>query len=214
MISGFPFAFLLILSYVTGIDPVLSRAAATLGATPLRQFRHIVLPLLAPGLAMTFCLAFVQAFSVFPSAVLLGWLPSNLASVVLLYVLKGGLTSAIYTEVPQFFMIVLGFAPVVYLGLKDVGGWHAMNNSLQTVATNPAAIFINAGTNYAPNAWTSAWQPVLAGPAHNPMGVDWFAMIFGLVDHAAAEIRNAAVTFARTTMKVAGRSPKFFAVRD
>ena len=72
VISGFPFAFLLILSYVTGIDPVLSRAAATLGATPARQFRHIVLPLLAPGLAMTFCLAFVQAFSVFPSAVLLG----------------------------------------------------------------------------------------------------------------------------------------------
>ena len=31
---------------------------------------------------------------------------------------KGGLTSAIYTEVLQFFMIVLGFAPVVYLGLQ------------------------------------------------------------------------------------------------
>ena len=44
-------------------------------------------------------------------------------SVVLVYVLKGGLTSAIYTEVLQFFMIVLGFSPVVYLGLKDVGGW-------------------------------------------------------------------------------------------
>ena len=56
------------------------------------------------------------------------------SGVVLLYVLKGGLTSAIYTEVLQFFMIVLGFAPVVYLGLKDVGGWHAMNHSLQTVA--------------------------------------------------------------------------------
>ncbi len=72
VISGFPFAFLLILSYVTGIDPVLSRAAATLGADPKAQFRHIYLPLLAPGLAMCFCLAFVQAFSVFPSAVLLG----------------------------------------------------------------------------------------------------------------------------------------------
>jgi len=39
------------------------------------------------------------------------------SGVVLIYVLKGGLTSAIYTEVLQFFMIVLGFAPVVYLGL-------------------------------------------------------------------------------------------------
>lgn len=72
VISGFPFAFLLILSYITGIDPVLARAAATLGAGPRSQFRHIYLPLLAPGLAMCFCLAFVQAFSVFPSAVLLG----------------------------------------------------------------------------------------------------------------------------------------------
>ena len=72
VISGFPFAFLLILSYITGIDPVLARAAATLGADPKAQFRHIYLPLLAPGLAMCFCLAFVQAFSVFPSAILLG----------------------------------------------------------------------------------------------------------------------------------------------
>jgi len=72
VISGFPFAFLLILSYITGIDPVLARAAATLGAGPKSQFRHIYLPLLAPGLAMCFCLAFVQAFSVFPSAILQG----------------------------------------------------------------------------------------------------------------------------------------------
>jgi solute:Na+ symporter, SSS family len=103
------------------------------------------------------------------------------SGVVLLYVLKGGLTSAIYTEVLQFFMIVLGFAPVVYLGLKDVGGWHAMNHSLQAVAVNPSVIYLkDAGITYAPDAWTSAWRPVLAGPAHNPMGVDWFAMIFGL----------------------------------
>lgn len=72
VITGFPFAFLLILSYITGIDPVLAQAASTLGAGNARQFLHIYLPLLAPGLAITFCLAFVQAFSVFPSAVLLG----------------------------------------------------------------------------------------------------------------------------------------------
>jgi putative spermidine/putrescine transport system permease protein len=71
-ITGFPFAFLMLLSYVTGIDPTLARAAATLGASPLSQFRTIYLPLLLPGLAITFCLAFVQAFAVFPSAVLLG----------------------------------------------------------------------------------------------------------------------------------------------
>ncbi|MFZ2641622.1 MAG: sodium:solute symporter family protein [Verrucomicrobiia bacterium] len=103
------------------------------------------------------------------------------SGVVLLYVLKGGLTSAIYTEVLQFFMIVLGFAPVVYLGLKDVGGWHVMNQSLQNVATHPAVLNLKEGsTQYAANAWTSAWQPLLAGPQNNPMGVDWFAMVFGL----------------------------------
>src|SRR5450432_368721 len=95
------------------------------------------------------------------------------SGVVLLYVLKGGLTSAIYTEVLQFFMIVLGFAPVVYLGLKDVGGWGAMTHALQAVAVNPSALGLkDSGINYAPDAWTSAWTPVLAGPTHNPMGVD------------------------------------------
>src|ERR1700693_966178 len=74
------------------------------------------------------------------------------SGVVLVYVLKGGLTSAIYTEVLQFFMIVLGFAPVVYLGLKDVGGWDKMNAALQKVATD---------NHFAPNAYTSAWQPIL-----------------------------------------------------
>jgi putative spermidine/putrescine transport system permease protein len=72
VVSGFPFAYLLLLSYLTGIDPALPRAAATLGAGAWRQFTHIYLPLLIPGLAIAFCLSFVQAFSVFPSAVLLG----------------------------------------------------------------------------------------------------------------------------------------------
>jgi SSS family solute:Na+ symporter len=101
------------------------------------------------------------------------------SAVVLVYVLKGGLTSAIYTEVLQFFMIVLGFAPVVYLGLKDVGGWGAMTSSLQGVAQNPAALNLGAKA-YSADAWTSAWGPLLGGPSANPMGVDLFAMVFGL----------------------------------
>jgi putative spermidine/putrescine transport system permease protein len=72
VITGFPFAFLLVLSYLSGIDPALERAAATLGAGWAQRFRRITLPLLAPGLATTFCLTFVLAFSVFPSAVLVG----------------------------------------------------------------------------------------------------------------------------------------------
>jgi putative spermidine/putrescine transport system permease protein len=72
IITGFPFAFLLTHSYLTGIDPIFERAAATLGAGRWQRFRHVTLPLLAPGLAIVFCLNFVLAFSVFPSAVLVG----------------------------------------------------------------------------------------------------------------------------------------------
>ncbi len=72
VISGFPFTFLLTLSYITGIDPSLEQAAATLGANARQRFLRIFMPLLASGLAITFCLSFVQAFAVFPSAVLLG----------------------------------------------------------------------------------------------------------------------------------------------
>jgi SSS family solute:Na+ symporter len=103
------------------------------------------------------------------------------SAIVLVYVLKGGLTSAIYTEVLQFFMIVLGFAPVVYLGLKDVGGYSKLTELLTGVATNPSSLNLRPeGIHYGPGAWTHAWSTLLAGPANNPMGVDWFAMVFGL----------------------------------
>ena len=101
------------------------------------------------------------------------------SAIVLAYVLKGGLTSAIYTEVLQFFMIVLGFAPIVFLGLKDVGGWNNLKVLLGQVAQNPSAIELNTHTFQA-DAWTSAWTPLLSGATHNPMGVDLFAMMFGL----------------------------------
>jgi SSS family solute:Na+ symporter len=114
---------------------------------------------------------------------LLGW-DYNLSlwicsAVVLVYVLKGGLTSAIYTEVLQFFMIVLGFSPVVYLGLKDLGGWSALKDILHGVAQDPGKLSLNNG-HFAPEAWTSAWTPIIGGPAANPMGVDVFATVFGL----------------------------------
>lgn len=72
IVTLFPFTFLLTLSFVTGIDPALERAAAIHGASSWQRFRHVMLPLLVPGLAIGFCLTFVQAFAVFPSAVLLG----------------------------------------------------------------------------------------------------------------------------------------------
>jgi putative spermidine/putrescine transport system permease protein len=81
VITGFPFTFLLTLSYVTGIDPALEQAGAMLGAREWERFKLIILPLLLPGLAITFCLSFVQAFSVFPSAILLG-APAGITRVI------------------------------------------------------------------------------------------------------------------------------------
>src|SRR5512136_2161306 len=60
------------------------------------------------------------------------------ALIVLAYIFLGGLTSAIYNEVLQFFMIVLGFAPLVFLGLKSVGGWDGLVHKLNALAANPA----------------------------------------------------------------------------
>ena len=73
LITGFPFSFLLTLSYLSGHRPGPRGAPQpTLGASASQRFWNILLPLILPGLAITFCLSFVQAFSVFPSAILLG----------------------------------------------------------------------------------------------------------------------------------------------
>src|ERR1700726_1478801 len=52
------------------------------------------------------------------------------AVIVLGYIYLGGLTSAIYNEVMQFFLIVAGFFPLVYLGLLNVGGWKGLTEKL------------------------------------------------------------------------------------
>jgi len=98
------------------------------------------------------------------------------AAIVLIYIFLGGLTSAIYNEVLQFFMIVLGFTPLVFLGLKSVGGWDGLVHKLTAVATNPAN---PAGKAFASGAWTQSWAH-MASPGDNPMGVEWFGMVFGL----------------------------------
>jgi SSS family solute:Na+ symporter len=92
------------------------------------------------------------------------------ATIVLVYIFLGGLTSAIYNEVLQFFLIVLGFAPLVYLGLKSVGGWEGLTAKLNTVATS---------NGFAPWTWTQSWAHMNSSNA-NPMGVEWFGMAMGL----------------------------------
>ncbi len=81
------------------------------------------------------------------------------ALIVLGYIFLGGLTSAIYNEVLQFFLIVAGFLPLVWLGLKNVGGWSGLKAAL-------------------PSAYMHSWQ----GMGHaqtNPLGVDWFGLAPG-----------------------------------
>ncbi|PYO84085.1 MAG: Na+/galactose cotransporter [Gemmatimonadetes bacterium] len=92
------------------------------------------------------------------------------AGVVLAYIFLGGLTSAIYNEVLQFFLIVFGFAPLVFLGLRAVGGWPGLSARLATVA---------AANGYAPGAYTRSWA-FMGHAAHNPVGVEWFGLVMGL----------------------------------
>jgi SSS family solute:Na+ symporter len=92
------------------------------------------------------------------------------AGIVLVYVALGGLTSAIYNEVLQFFLIVFGFAPLVILGLIDIGGWDGLTTGLATVATSQG---------YQAGAWSESWRH-MGSAAANPMGIEWFGMVMGL----------------------------------
>ncbi|HET8649819.1 MAG TPA: sodium/solute symporter, partial [Gemmatimonadales bacterium] len=105
---------------------------------------------------------------------LLGWdLNASMlvaACIVLAYTFLGGLTSAIYNEVIQFFLIVFGLAPVVVLGLRDVGGWSGLKARLATEAV---------AQGFGPGAYTHAWS-TLGTASHNPIGVEWFGLVMGL----------------------------------
>lgn len=82
------------------------------------------------------------------------------AGVVLAYTFLGGLTSSIYNEVVQFFLIVFGFTPLVTLGVRDLGGWQAMLDRV-------------------PEGFRHAWSG-MGTAAGNPMGIEWFGMVMGL----------------------------------
>ena len=82
------------------------------------------------------------------------------AIVVLVYIALGGLRSAIYNEVVQFFLIVFGFVPLVWLGLRDVGGWSGLAARV-------------------PDTYVRSWHYIGSADA-NPMGIEWFGMVMGL----------------------------------
>src|SRR5712664_2371460 len=92
------------------------------------------------------------------------------AVIVLAYILLGGLTSAIYNEVIQFFLIVFGFAPLVFLGLRAAGGWAGLQTRL-------ADISVQRG--FQPGALTHAWR-YMGDASQNPIGVEWFGLAMGL----------------------------------
>lgn len=86
-----PFVFLLLMGFFGGIDRSLEQAAGTLGASRAARFWRITLPLASPGMVTAFTLALVEAFAVFPSAILVGQ-PDNATHV---------LTLPIYTAASQ-----------------------------------------------------------------------------------------------------------------
>jgi len=125
---------------------ILSSGISMYAMAKLIQVLHILdLPLAKMGLPMSWSFH----LSVFISAL-----------IVLGYVFLGGLTSAIYNEVLQFFLIVAGFLPLVYLGLKNVGGWSGLKTQL-------------------PSAFTHSWQG-MTNAQNNPLGVEWFGLVMGL----------------------------------
>jgi solute:Na+ symporter, SSS family len=80
-------------------------------------------------------------------------------AVVLLFVFWGGLSSSIYNEFLQFFLIVIGFLPLTFLGLRHVGGWHNL------IAQLPAG-------------YTHTWKAM--GEASDPLGTPWWVIVVGL----------------------------------
>lgn len=82
------------------------------------------------------------------------------AAIVLVYTYLGGLSSAIYNEVLQFFLIVIGFAPLSILAVQRAGGWSGMRGRL-----DPRMV--------------ESWRH-LGSASANPMGVEVVGLIMGL----------------------------------
>jgi SSS family solute:Na+ symporter len=84
---------------------------------------------------------------------------------VAIYVALGGLFSAIFNEVLQFFLIWLGALLIPILGLIEAGGW--------------SGLVARIHHNFPQGDYTHLWQP-LGSFAGNPMGIHWTGIVFGL----------------------------------
>jgi SSS family solute:Na+ symporter len=132
----------------------------------LNAILFAVMTVLASGIAM-YALAILLEK-------LLGWNfnVSLLASaaIVLAYTYLGGLSSAIYNEVLQFFIIIIGLLPMAILVMKDVGGWHGLQTSLAPIVESKG---------FAADAWTTTWK-YTGSASGNPLGVAWYGIAAGL----------------------------------
>src|SRR4029079_13419381 len=88
------------------------------------------------------------------------------AAIVLVYITLGGLTSAIYNEVLQFFIILAALIPLTVIGLIDVGGWDGLKDEIVKMKGNDDLLQSWAGT-----------QP---GAVDNPLAASWIPIVFGL----------------------------------
>src|SRR5215218_2571609 len=86
--------------------------------------------------------------------------------IVMVYISLGGLSSAIYNEVLQFFVIIAALLPIVIIGLVDVGGWNGLMDGIKQSNIGEAGLHALEGT-----------QP---GNVTNPIGSSWIGLVFGL----------------------------------
>jgi len=132
------------------------------------------------GISFSFLTVMVSGASMFAMAkilnLLLGW-DMNISIwvsslTVAVYVTLGGLLSAVFNEVLQFFLIWLGSLLIPVLGIIHAGGWNKMMAAVQKNAAIIHPTVQNAD-------FTSLWRN-LGSFDTNPMGIDWFGMVFGL----------------------------------
>lgn len=132
----------------------------------LNAILFAVMTILASGISM-YALALLME-------TVLGWnfhISLMLSAVIVLgYTYLGGLSSAIYNEVLQFFIIVIGLLPIVFLSLKQVGGWSGLEHSLAPIVS---------AKGYAADTFTSTWKYTGNAKA-NPLGVEWYGIAAGL----------------------------------
>jgi SSS family solute:Na+ symporter len=130
------------------------------GARSLSAISFAVMTILMSGINM-YSMAIIMK-------VILGWnihfsiWVSSLT--VAIYVMAGGLLSAIFNEVLQFFLIWIGCLVVPVVGLIETGGWNGMVHRIQT--NFPGQDFLHM--------WSTTGT--FSG---NPMGAHWTGILFG-----------------------------------